>query len=258
MVSPLIDSYDAVGSICAKYMVRLFASKRYPYPSLCSQWQVTLPAFISSVLRLSAFDTTVVAVTMTFLLRYKEAAPRHVAYNDDAYRLFFAAYIVASKVIYDYNLAPLPFWKRVASHWFSHKEIRMMEMELCRVLDWDFRFDASSFAWFKLLVDRHSLSVGDPRNPAPPELVGISSPPSYEDATRDRKSFIPTADLSSLRSPCASTSEEEDQVALARMLFQSQEHKAIEQDDLNVAFCWGSTFLSSLKSMFSVRGDKGS
>ena len=232
-------------------MIHLFASKRHPYPSPRSQWQATLPTFISSIIRHSGFETTVAAVAITFLVRYKEAVPDHVAYNDEAYRLFFASYIVASKVVYDYNLGSLRFWKGVGSDMFSFAEIRMMETVFCRVLDWDFRVDSELFAWVKNVVDRHLFSMGV--LPKPDDIChecrDTSPPPSYEDATRTqgRQRFSGRDTFASPCSPCESSSEEADQMALARMLFQPPELKKSNDDGMSSWFSSGSNFWSALK-----------
>ncbi|KAF8967510.1 hypothetical protein BDZ97DRAFT_2056903 [Flammula alnicola] len=185
---PTSVNYDLVAKVCTNYIIHLFASSNYPYPSSRSAWQKHLSAYISLALRVSDLDVTVAIAAMTLLCQYKDASPFSVAYGDDAYRLFLASYIVAAKVMYNPPRSPR-FWWRIGNGKFECDELVNMEVELRRVLRWDVQIDHGMFAWFKRVIYCYSASDSDDciadEWAQENDMRLNPPPPAYQDASHD-------------------------------------------------------------------------
>ncbi|KJA21013.1 hypothetical protein HYPSUDRAFT_55796 [Hypholoma sublateritium FD-334 SS-4] len=140
-----------VAHALATLITRIFGSARYPYPAPQSAWQATLPTYIARALARSALPLPVVIGAMALLLRYKDAVPYSVAYGNDAARLFLAAVLVSAKVA-DAAKAPLEWWADIGGGVFGVRELKRMERELCRVLQWDVLPDRATHAWLAGVV----------------------------------------------------------------------------------------------------------
>ncbi|KAF8165961.1 hypothetical protein B0H34DRAFT_691199 [Crassisporium funariophilum] len=163
---------------------------------------------------------------MTLLSRYKDILHLSVAYDDDAYRLFLASYIVASKVLCD---APrkMRFWKRAGGDKFSCDELMKMELEFCRVLSWDVQIEEVTYTWFRMIVDHYAIAPPFIGNPSAwitattglrrGTTAGVYStpPPLYQEIDVQATTMVDEL----LLSPEESLSElgEEDQEVLGRM-----------------------------------------
>ncbi|KAF8179225.1 hypothetical protein BJ912DRAFT_1045203 [Pholiota molesta] len=151
-------------------IIHIFTSARYPYPSVRSMWQVTLPLYISGILYAARLPVEVGLSAMVLVFRYKDAVPHSVAYGDDAARLFLAAYIIAAKVVADGGgggggaASPpqtLDFWFRVSQQRFPVEELRRMELQLCRILRWDVQVSREALACIRRSVYQECGEVGD-------------------------------------------------------------------------------------------------
>ncbi|KAF8187141.1 hypothetical protein BJ912DRAFT_1042893 [Pholiota molesta] len=168
-------------------IIHIFKSARYPYPSVRSMWQVTLPLYISGILYAAQLPVEVGLAAMVLVFRYKDAVPHSVAYGDDAARLFLAAYIIAAKVVADgggggaaSSSSPPPqtldFWFRVSQKRFPVEELRRMELQLCRILRWDVQVSREALACIRRAVYQECGEVGD-------EALGVMEEEEEEEET---------------------------------------------------------------------------
>ncbi|KAF9034055.1 hypothetical protein BJ165DRAFT_1615877 [Panaeolus papilionaceus] len=235
--SPIEDSprfdHSLYGSICASYMIYLFASTKYLYPSPLSAWQDHLPIFIASVLQHSGLDLPVLTIAMTYLCKYKEANIFSVAYDDDAYRLFFASYTIAAQVssgrnddLRRHHLAP---WSRIASggRW-DDDELLIMQASFRSALKGDLCVDPDLYIIFQKIF-KVGIRTSSPRSTASQYLqprmpssskghAPVTPPPLYEE-TLARSKALCASPISPART--ASELEEEDHQILASLFFTS-------------------------------------
>jgi hypothetical protein len=149
----------------SQQIIHIFKSARYPYPSVRSMWQVTLPLYIAGILYAAQLPVEVGLSAMVLVFRYKDAVPHSVAYGDDAARLFLAAYIIAAKVVADGGGAESPpqtldFWFRVSQKRFPVEELRRMELQLCRILRWDVQVSREALACIRRAVYQECGEAG--------------------------------------------------------------------------------------------------
>jgi hypothetical protein len=95
------------------------------------------------------------------------------------------------------------------------RELAEMELEMCKVLDWDIEVNGDSFAWFKRVVDEYRRGTVNAFNEDDAE-DRLTPPPTYEDVVRSWGAGVPA-------SPAESEfSESEDDVeTLARIFLDS-------------------------------------
>ncbi|PPQ66867.1 hypothetical protein CVT24_008575 [Panaeolus cyanescens] len=227
--------HDLYGSVCANYMIYLFASARYLYPSPRSVWQERLPTFIASVLGHSGLDLAVLIVAMTYLCKYKEANIFSVAYDDDAYRLFLASYMVAAQVSSDYDdelrQGALPPWiQAAAGEKFTDEELLGMQDSFRLSLKGDVRVDPDLYVLFQKIFKKsirgtksHSSPSGSTylhpsMRSSPRSTVVVTPPPLYEE-TLARSKILCGSPISPART--ATELAEEDRQILASLFLTS-------------------------------------
>ncbi|EAU92037.2 alternative cyclin Pcl12 [Coprinopsis cinerea okayama7 len=132
--------------ICARFLIHQFKSPMaMPRDSSTSK---NLVKFISTLIRRAALEPSVPYAALLLLQRLKTRYPTARA---TGHFLYFAAFLVASKVLSDTDLT-VRSWLYSAQWSFSPVLIGKMERELCQYLDWDLTFDYETLSNFQKVI----------------------------------------------------------------------------------------------------------
>jgi len=247
--------YEVIAEICSNHMLQLFPPKYFFCSPVSAVTLATqrkhLLSYISSILHRSSLDISVAVAAMTLLFRYKAAIQASGGRHDeDADRLFMAAYMVASLEVCAVSYQE-DFWMDVTNDRFWGGELETMERNFHEALHGDVQVDVESFAWFKTEMyayTRDRRATGNESDYGDDFEDYSSSPPDYEEVARGRGA------ASLLGSPSGSEFDEsdEDVETLARIFRDSTSLIDSDSDDSeNILISKGKKLISTCRKKIS-------
>jgi len=159
--SNLYHGQELFAKLAARYVTHLFACPEYPQASC--QPQAKLPYFIAYALHRTKLHSAVTVSALVLLQRLKARFPS--ARGSSGHKLFFAAFMISSKVMCDDTYSNKS-WCIAAQAMFTLREINQMEREMCQYLDWELTVDRATLFNFETALKNDFQEDGDrpPRN----------------------------------------------------------------------------------------------
>ncbi|KAJ7016559.1 hypothetical protein C8F04DRAFT_975535, partial [Mycena alexandri] len=138
-----------IARLSANFIAHLFACNKFS--SRSRHPDTYLPVYIAFAIHHTNTGEEAVYAALVLLQRLKGRYPKDT--RSSGHKLFIAAFMVASKFLYDESYKNST-WRKIAQKLYSLPEINQMERELCFHLEWDIALDTPTISNFRALVSR--------------------------------------------------------------------------------------------------------
>ncbi|KZW01660.1 hypothetical protein EXIGLDRAFT_584615, partial [Exidia glandulosa HHB12029] len=140
---------EDTAKLCAWLISHLFSCLPSPTAEDTSPPVPPLANFVAYAIYRADLDACATFAALRLLIRLKRRFPALRAVQAYAgQRLFIAAFIIASKVLYDCVYSNKN-WCLIGQEICSLKEINQMERDMCAQLDWELNFHPSELIGFE-------------------------------------------------------------------------------------------------------------
>ncbi|KAJ7730795.1 hypothetical protein B0H16DRAFT_1733644 [Mycena metata] len=138
-----------IAHLSANFITHLFASNKFPSRNI--HRNTYLPIYIAYAIRCSSAGDEAVYAALILLHRLKGRYPE--PRKSSGHKLFIAAFMVASKFLYDESYKNST-WMKIAQNLYDLPELNELERGLCLHLEWDIAVDTSTITTFRSLLNR--------------------------------------------------------------------------------------------------------
>ncbi|KAF8914259.1 hypothetical protein CPB84DRAFT_1758838 [Gymnopilus junonius] len=151
-----------------------------------------LSKYISSIIYRSNYSVNVAIGALIFVKRFQEAIELRQAECGeevaDAGRLFFISYMIAAKVLYDWQ-PRMRFWTELANDQYSRQGLARLEIQFYDMVGWKVHIDGPTFNHcFVGMMDAYHYYLERHALPSAP-------PPVYQNVPKHETVRIPIADV---------------------------------------------------------------